>query len=105
MATHSSILAWEILWTEEPGGLQYMGSQRVGHGLATWLKDLWKWLQLLEFQDLFHHCHQYLCALLWAVVVREFVVGSASSSFFKNKFWRSFLAPACSRSRSGNPEK
>ena len=31
MATHSSILAWEILWTEEPGGLQSMGSQRVGH--------------------------------------------------------------------------
>ena len=31
MATHSSILAWKILWTEEPGGLQSMGSQRVGH--------------------------------------------------------------------------
>ena len=31
MATHSSILAWRIPWTEEPGGLQYMGSQRVGH--------------------------------------------------------------------------
>ena len=31
MATHSSILAWEIPWTEEPGGLQFMGSQRVGH--------------------------------------------------------------------------
>ena len=31
MATHSSILAWEISWTEEPGGLQSMGSQRVGH--------------------------------------------------------------------------
>ena len=31
MATHSSILAWEILWTEEPGGLQSMGPQRVGH--------------------------------------------------------------------------
>ena len=30
-ATHSSILAWEIPWTEEPGGLQSMGSQRVGH--------------------------------------------------------------------------
>ena len=29
MATHSSILAWRILWTEEPGGLQSMGSQRV----------------------------------------------------------------------------
>ena len=31
MATHSSILAWGIPWTEEPGGLQSMGSQRVGH--------------------------------------------------------------------------
>ena len=31
MATHSSILAWRIPWTEEPGGLQSMGSQRIGH--------------------------------------------------------------------------
>ena len=31
MATHSSILAWEIPWSEEPGGLQSMGSQKVGH--------------------------------------------------------------------------
>ena len=31
MATHPSILAWRIPWTEEPGGLQSMGSQRVGH--------------------------------------------------------------------------
>ena len=31
MVTHSSILAWEIPRTEDPGGLQYMGSQRVGH--------------------------------------------------------------------------
>ena len=31
MATHSSTLAWKILWTEEPGGLQFLGSQRVGH--------------------------------------------------------------------------
>ena len=30
-ATHPSILAWEIPWTEEPGGLQSMGSKRVGH--------------------------------------------------------------------------
>ena len=35
IATHSSILAWEIPWTEEPGRLQSMGSQRVGHHLAT----------------------------------------------------------------------
>ena len=31
MATHSSILTWEIPWKEEPGGLQFMRSQRVGH--------------------------------------------------------------------------
>ena len=35
MATHSSILAWKISWTEEPGGLQSMGSQRVGHDRVT----------------------------------------------------------------------
>ena len=35
MATHSSILAWKIPWTEEPGRLQSMGLQRVGHDLAT----------------------------------------------------------------------
>ena len=31
MATHCNILAWRIPWTEEPGGLQSMGSRRVGH--------------------------------------------------------------------------
>ena len=35
MVTHSSILAWRIPWTEEPGGLQSMGSQRVGHNVVT----------------------------------------------------------------------
>ena len=34
MATHFSILAWKILWTEEFGGLQFTGSQRVGHDLT-----------------------------------------------------------------------
>ena len=35
MATHSSIVAWEIVWIEEPGGLQSVGLQRVGHDLVT----------------------------------------------------------------------
>ena len=35
MATHSSILAWRISWTEEPNGLQSMGSQRIGHSSIT----------------------------------------------------------------------
>ena len=57
MAIHSSILAWRIPWTEEPGGLQSRGSQRVGHDLATKrstadqglscrpLFELYSWLQ------------------------------------------------------------
>ena len=47
MATHSSILTWRIPWTEEPGGLQSTGSQRVGHDRATSLsliiRGLPKW--------------------------------------------------------------
>ena len=35
MAAHSSVLAWRIPWTEEPGGLQSTGWQRAGHDLAT----------------------------------------------------------------------
>ena len=35
LATHSGILAWKIPWTEEPGGLQSMGWQGVGHDLVT----------------------------------------------------------------------
>ena len=41
MATHSSILAWRIPWTEEPIRLQFMGSQRVGHDWATHTFTFW----------------------------------------------------------------
>ena len=43
MATHSSILSWRIPWTEEPGGLQSMESQRVGHDGATSLSLSLRW--------------------------------------------------------------
>ena len=49
IATHSSIFAWEIPWTEESGGLQSMGSERVGHHVVidvknkgTYLVDYWE---------------------------------------------------------------
>ena len=46
METHSSILAWKIPWTEEPSGLQSIGLQRVGHGLATKQKQQQQqWIQ------------------------------------------------------------
>ena len=54
MATHSSILAWRIPWTEEPGGLQSMRLQRVGHDIATKRErerkfiqvTIWIWISL-----------------------------------------------------------
>ena len=54
MATHSSILAWKIPWTEDPGRLQSMGSQRVGHDWATSLH----FSKTRGFQ--FFHSHQCL---------------------------------------------
>ena len=55
MATHSNILAWRIAWTEETGGLESMGSQRVGH---YWVTNIHTW----SLQDFFHalfHDHYY----------------------------------------------
>ena len=46
MANHSSTIAWKIPWTEEPGRLQSMGSQRVGHDLTTLLS-----LSLLRIKE------------------------------------------------------
>ena len=43
MAPHSSTLAWKILWTEEPDGLQSMGSRRVRHDWATLLSLFMHW--------------------------------------------------------------
>ena len=56
MTTHSSVLAWKILWTEEPGRLQSMGSKRVRHDLATEhkreLKNMLLWGTCLTLKDL-----------------------------------------------------
>ena len=53
MAPHSSILAWQIPWTEKPGGLQSIGSQRVGHNSSD-LAYMQDFLQLaLTFPDCF----------------------------------------------------
>ena len=42
VATHSSILAWRSPWTEEPGGLQSMGSHRVRHDWSDWAQEAWR---------------------------------------------------------------
>ena len=50
MTTQSSILAWRISWTEEPGRLQSMGSQRIGHSRVTK-----------------HSTHTFIPPILWAI--------------------------------------
>ena len=65
MATHSSILAWETQWTEEPGGLQSMGSQRVGHNLANKKqKSSQKTEEMIGTTFYLRH-GSYLIAIIW----------------------------------------
>ena len=85
MATHSSILAWRNLWTEEPGGLQSTGSQRVGHDWAISLTHskcsfrflysiLWKNLNELFGQPSIMTVTQrdILTHQLWDRIAREY---------------------------------
>ena len=70
MATHSSICAWEILWTEEPGGLQFMGSQRVGHAWATknknrrWTKHRFSTSHLTLMSKAVYYCMKFWIPLI-----------------------------------------
>ena len=62
MATHSSVLAWRIPWTEEPGGLRPMGSQKARHSRAT-----------NTLTSLFSHGFINInrCAVSWAFLLRQ----------------------------------
>ena len=61
MATHSSTLAWKIPWMEEPGGLQSMGSQRVGHDWGTSLTLYCNiWIPLMI-------CYAYYCVIFLVI--------------------------------------
>ena len=64
MATHSSILAWEIPWTEEPGGLQARGLKRVGHNLVTKQQ-----LTGLPLSVVTIFLHIYLCLYTQACII------------------------------------
>ena len=67
MVTHSSILTWRIPWTEEPGRLQSMGSQRVGHdGVTNYLyfKDFKSHISLLPI--VYTLCHFDILLKMWS---------------------------------------
>ena len=75
MATHSSILSWEILWTEEPSRLYSMGSQRAGHdeqlSTSTYLCVVFSCFSYVSFTELF---------------------GSAGAAFIKFRNFSSFIS-------------
>ena len=71
MATHPSILAWKILWTEEPDGLQSMGLQRVGLALAS--KQIGK-VQMKKFNRKLFICgYQILCLQIKIYLISLFL--------------------------------
>ena len=61
MATHSRILGWRIPWTEKPGGLQSMGSQRVGHDSSDLKTYTQRWLRVhsLEWEKISNNKWSY----------------------------------------------
>ena len=71
MATHSSILAWRIPWTEEPGGLQSMGLQRVRHPSSTNTFTF-------TFYSLHHHVH---CSAAWLLGLSKQKAGSVPGAW------------------------
>ena len=93
MATHSSILAGKILWTEEPGGLQFMGSQRAWHDWATehacsvlfGLTPLW----------LGHRYMVMRCILLHIILSIVNFIQHMGSHYELHVFKKSFFPPLC----------
>ena len=104
MATHSTILAWEIPWTEEPGGLQSMGLQRAGHDWATkqeqqtFMKSMNHSLPWNPW-NVFHHSlywmkyvkHRYIIYMCVCVCVCVYVPYEGTKSSLVND-WTHFLA-------------
>ena len=65
MATHSSILAWRIPWTEEPGGLQSIGSQRVGQ---DWVTDTYLAFFMVQHSHLYMTTEETSALTIWTFV-------------------------------------
>ena len=76
MAIHTSILAWRIPWTEEPGGLQSIGSHRVGHNWSDLAQySIWDSLSILFYNKLsptnFHICQWLLLESITIVIIAK----------------------------------
>ena len=84
LATHSSILAWRIPWTEEPGGLESMGLQRFGHNWVT-------------------GTHRHVIIILWLLVLQKHSLAwlATHSWLVGNLFWVLVEGDLCNRGKTG----
>ena len=95
MVTHFSILAWKISWTEEPGGLQSMGSQRVGHDWVTNTQHVMSGTSIssyLEFSEFLR------CRLIFSSDVISFSHSSCKTRHFfnnSNSAYSTTTTPSC----------
>ena len=100
MATHSSILAWRIPWTEQPGGLQSMGLQRVGHDRETTESHGTERLTLSLSLSIMIICQIYACELsdfshVWLFVTLWTMDCQAPPSMgsFRHEYWSGLTHP------------
>ena len=84
LATHSSILAWRIPWTEDPRGLESMGSQRFGHNWVT-------------------GTHRYVIIVLWLLVLQEHHLAWLGTHKWPvdNLFWVLVEGDLCNQGETG----
>ena len=91
MGTHSSILAWEILWTEEPGGLQFMGLQRVGSCLVMKQKQQPPTVTPPYSHTHTHtHTHTLMLITLFLIPSPHIIIHSCLLSLFPSCYFFSF---------------
>ena len=96
MATHSRSFAWKIPWIEEPGGLQSMGSQRIGHDWMTStfsgvkqseISYTYAYVHFFFFWDLFPPCKPLVpCAICRFLAITYFIYSSAYMSITISQF-------------------
>ena len=72
MATRTSILAWEIPWTEKPDGLQSKGSQRVRHNGVTKQQQCSRYIQHLSLCIVLNYSYMFKCELFNALFLKNF---------------------------------
>ena len=89
MATHSSVLAWRIPWTEEPDMLQSMGSWRIGSDLVTEQQQLrvLKRKMLVESKDFNSNWRYHSQYLIWCLSCFLLHLGTATATGYQKTFW------------------